>query len=249
MIGFISNTIRTTRKFLVITIPVTLLVTLYSCSDPEVKPDQLTAYQREVIDYFVDVTLGFEFGGASHVTRKWKTPVNIFIGGDKTDEMLLELDRIIAELEELTSLSITITQDTLQSNFYVYLGTAAGFVQRIPFAQQHVASNWGLFYVYFNGSNEIYSAVMYVDTQRTTQANARKHLLREEFTQALGLARDSNKYPQSIFFQQWSTTTEYAPIDRDIVRLLYHPTVTTGMNETAVRNLLKNLVKELEIGV
>ncbi|MBX2946139.1 MAG: DUF2927 domain-containing protein [Cyclobacteriaceae bacterium] len=249
MIGFISCTIRITRKFLVITIPVSILFTFYSCSDPEVKPDQLTAYQREVIDYFVDVTLGFEFGSVSRVTRKWKTEVKVFIGGDKSNEMLNELDRIIAELEGLTELTFSITQDTLQSNFYIYLGTATGFVQRIPFAQPHVASNWGLFYVYFNGSNEIYSAVMYVDTQRATQANARKHLLREEFTQALGLARDSNKYPQSIFFQQWSTTTEYAPIDRDIIRLLYHPSVITGMNEAAVRNLLKNLVKELEIGV
>ena len=226
------------------------LFTLYSCSDPEVKPkDQLTAYQQDVIDYFVNVSLGFEFGGASQVTRKWKTEVKIFIGGDKSDEMLNELDRIINELEELTEHTFSITQDTVQSNFYIYFGTASGFVERFPPAQQHVASNWGLFYVYFNGLNEINGAVMYIDIVRTTDSDARKHLLREEFTQALGLARDSDKYPQSIFYGPWTTTTEYAPIDRDIIRLLYHPSVTTGLNETAVRNLLKDLVKELAIGV
>ena len=39
---------------------------------------------------------------------------------------------------------------------------------------------------------------MYVDTYRTNITQA-KHLLREEFTQSLGLARDSDKY-LNVFF-------------------------------------------------
>lgn len=89
---------------------------------------------------------------------------------------------------------------------------------------------------------------MYVDLMRSTQAEARKHVLREEFTQALGLARDSNLYPASIFYRAWTTTTAYAPIDRDLIRLLYHPDVATGLSETQVRSLLPYIILELNIG-
>ncbi len=225
-------------------------ILLSGCSDPEIKPeDKLSPYQKQVLDYFTDVALGFEFGSASQVTRKWQGEIKVFVGGDKTTEMMTELDEIIAELESLSDqLDISITADTLQSNFYIYLGTGSGFVERFPPAQQHVASNWGLFYVYFNGANEMTGAVMYVDLVRTTQAEARRHLLREEFTQALGLARDSNLYPASIFYSLWTTTTEYAPIDRDLIRLLYHPDVATGLDESAVRTQLPDIILELNIG-
>lgn len=228
-----------------------LVIALFSgCSDEELKPiDKLSPYQKEVLDYFTDVALGFEFGSALQVTRKWQREIKVFVGGDKTTEMMTELDEIIAELESLSDqLDISITADTLQSNFYIYLGTGSGFVERFPPAQQHVASNWGLFYVYFTGANEMTGAVMYVDLVRTTQAEARRHLLREEFTQALGLARDSNLYPESIFYSPWTTTTEYAPIDRDLIRLLYHPDVATGLDESAVRAQLPDIILELNIG-
>lgn len=222
----------------------------FGCSDPEVKPDQLSVYRNDVTDYFAEVALGFEFGSASRVTRKWNNEIKIFIGGEKSTEMLDELDRILTELEELsTEFSFSITADTSQSNYYIFFGSGSSFAARFPPAQQHVATNWGLFYVYFNASNEIHGAAMYVDTERATQAEARKHLLREEFTQSLGLARDSDRYPQSIFYAPWTTVTEYSPIDRDLIRLLYHPSMPTGLDETAVRNLLKDLLIELEIGV
>lgn len=249
MIGKIelNNSLR--LKFVGLLVPVLMFLS-QGCSEDDVKPnDQLSSYQNEVIDYFVDVGLGFEFGSASNVTRKWKTGVKIFIGGNKSAEMLTELDRIIAELKELSgNLAFSIVQDSAQSNYYLYFGPGSTFASRYPAAQQHVAANWGLFYVNFNASNEIYSAVIYVDTERATQASARKHLLREEFTQSLGLAKDSDKYPTSIFYGPWSTVTEYAQIDRDLIRLLYHQYMGTGLNEYTTREVLKDLVKTLNIG-
>lgn len=133
----------------IFSITVLLGALLLGCSDQEVKPiDKLSPYQKQVLNYFTEVALCFEFGTAPEVTRKWKQAINVFIGGDKTPETLNELDNIIAELHELSDqLNISIVADTFQSNFYIYLGTASGFVERFPPAQQHVAANWGLFYV------------------------------------------------------------------------------------------------------
>ena len=48
----------------------------------------------------------------------------------------------------------------------------------------------------------------------------RSHLIREEITQSLGLFRDSWRYPDSIFYQGWTATGEYASIDGPTIRLL-----------------------------
>jgi hypothetical protein len=46
-------------------------------------------------------------------------------------------------------------------------------------------------------------------------------LLREELTQSLGLGNDSNKYPDSIFYQDWSTVTSYSKLDIEIIKQHY----------------------------
>jgi hypothetical protein len=64
---------------------------------------------------------------------------------------------------------------------------------------------------------------MYVDVERTSfNYDAQKHLLREELTQSLGLLNDSWKYPESIFYQGWTTTTEFTEMDKRLIDLIYN---------------------------
>jgi hypothetical protein len=63
---------------------------------------------------------------------------------------------------------------------------------------------------------------MYVDLYRANEIDEQKHLLREELTQSLGLVNDSWKYKNSIFYQGWTTTTEYSDIDRELIDILYN---------------------------
>ena len=63
---------------------------------------------------------------------------------------------------------------------------------------------------------------MYVDIYKANNIE-QKHLLREELTQSLGLGKDSFKYPNSIFQSSWTQTLNYLKIDKDVIRLLYHP--------------------------
>jgi len=80
--------------------------------------------------------------------------------------------------------------------------------------------NWGMFSV--NSGAEIRRGEMYIDIYRCHSLNGQKHLLREELTQSLGLFNDSYKYDESIFQQSWTETTEYAPIDRVLIDMLYN---------------------------
>ena len=67
-------------------------------------------------------------------------------------------------------------------------------------------------------------------------------MLREELTQSLGLAKDSNRYPDSIFQASWTATTEYSDIDKDVVRLLYHPAMQTGLERSKCVEVLREII-------
>lgn len=214
-------------------------------ADVTIMVDPLNQYELDVIDYFKEVALGFEFGGASQITRRWNTDMRVFVGGTPTAEHMETLEEIVQEINDLatTTFDIIIVDDTLQSNFYIHFGTKDSYAAMFPDQASLAQSNYGLFSIFWNGNNELFLGFMYVDIQRAT-AVEQKHLLREELTQSLGLGRDSDRYPESIFQQSFSTkTTEYAPIDRDLIRLLYHPDMKVGLGAPQVATLLREILE------
>ncbi len=223
-----------------------LAILVSSCSkdDDDFRPASLlSAYDLDVIDYFKDIALGFEFGTASKITRKWGPEMNVFVGGEPGTELLDELDRILAEINDLATdgFKVSIVNDSLESNYYVFFGSASSYAEIFPSQSEYINSNWGLFWVYWSGANQLNSGHMYVDIIRADSAE-QKHMLREEFTQSLGLARDSPRYMNSIFQSAWTSTNEYASIDKDLIRLLYHPEMSIGLNETQVEQVLTNIL-------
>ena len=66
-------------------------------------------------------------------------------------------------------------------------------------------------------------STMFVDLERTEDnIEFQKHILREELTQSLGLCNDSWKYEESIFYQGYSTVTEYSELDKKVIQMLYN---------------------------
>jgi len=212
----------------------------------------LTQKQQATASYFLDIALGMEFGQASEVVRKWKNRMRIYIGGHPDSELKNELHSIVGELNKLTSesnFSIGIVSDSLNSNAYIFFGSSATFGQRVPAARGHLAQNYGEFYVWWNNSQEIYRMAMYVDMYRTDSEKARKHLLREELTQSLGLAKDSPKYMDSIFQSSYEgQTTEYSTMDKHLIQLLYQPKMETGMNKKQTENVLVKIIDKVVPG-
>ena len=93
---------------------------------------------------------------------------------------------------------LNIVNDSLDSNYYIFFGNRTETLKVFPGWSDLTLSNWGIFYIFWNDLNQINSGYMYVDTQRP-DILGQKHLLREELTQSLGLARDSYLYDDSIF--------------------------------------------------
>ena len=49
-------------------------------------------------------------------------------------------------------------------------------------------------------------------------------------------------YPDSIFQQDWTRTTRYAAIDRDIIRLLYDPSLDVGLDDSELDCVLADIL-------
>ena len=233
------------NKFLLLfSLCIVILISSCSKDDDDILPGFiLSEYEIDVIDYFKDIALGFEFGNTSNITRKWNSEMKVFIGGEPSFELLAEFEKIRTEINELKTdgFNVTVVDDSLQSNYYIFFGSGTKYAEMFPDEANLVNSNWGLFYLLWNGQNQFYSGHMYVDIIRANSIE-QKHLLREEFTQSLGFARDSQLYMESIFQSDWTTTIEYAPIDQDLIRLLYHPKMSVGLNELEVDNALREIL-------
>ena len=151
--------------------------------EEEVLPEPaLSEYELDVIDYFKDIALGFEFGSASNITRKWNSEMRIFIGGEPNAELLNELEVIRTELNQLVTdgFSISMVSDSLEANYYMFFGTGAQYADLFPNQSGLVDANWGLFSVAWNGQNQITSGQMYVDIVRADMLGQR-HLLHLPF--------------------------------------------------------------------
>ncbi|MEO9871430.1 DUF2927 domain-containing protein [Ekhidna sp.] len=209
-----------------------------------IKLSKLSDYDLEVIDYFKNIALGFEFGSSSQITRRWETNMKIFIGGQSNSTLTSEVEKIVGQFNSLSTsgFQMEIVSNQSQSNFFVFFGSGDEYANIYPSSANLVSSNWGLFSIFWNGANQLTNGHMYVDIFRANQQE-QLHLLREELTQATGLARDSEKYSNSIFQQSFSTkVTDYADIDEDIIKLLYHPDMRIGLNESNVDPLLREIL-------
>ena len=71
----------------------------------------------------------------------------------------------------------------------------------------------------------------------------RRHILREELTQVLGLINDSHRYPDSMFYEERSEQTRYADVDRALIEMLYRSEIRPGMRPEQVRAVLGDLTR------
>ncbi len=200
-------------------------------------PAPLTITQAD-IDYFTEVALGSEWGNSAPLIRRWNTNLRIRVTGTRTAEDDATIRQVMQELNELLDGSgVQLVRDDRNPNVEIFYAPESQFRQLEP---NYVPGNLGFFWVRWNNSVINYARILITNTNRVTQRE-RSHLLREELTQVLGLMRDSNRYPNSIFYQGWTDVTEYAEIDRTLIRMLYHPQLRPGMTQSQAVAVLRTL--------
>lgn len=192
---------------------------------------------QEHLNYFLEVAMGSEWGSNQAVLRKWSGDVRIKYFGSPTDSDLATLQAVVSELDNLTGDNLRVQVVDRNPNIEVYFVPEAQFTRYEP---NYVSRNLGFFWTWWNANETINRARVLITTDGVTQSE-RSHLIREELTQSLGLMRDSQRYRDSIFYQGWTSTTQYSEIDRAIIALLYQPELRTGMTRSQVAQVLGEL--------
>jgi hypothetical protein len=179
-------------------------------------------FSEEAKSYFDEVVVESEFSD-SRCVLKWKEDVKIFVKGKKVDYLMVELNKIVSELNDLINpINISVVDNENESNMIIYFGDYITFGNLYPDVNKtNLKNNYGLFRIYYE-SNTIYNVKLYVDIYRLSKKSCEKHILREELTQSFGLKNDSHKYPESIFYSEWTETTSYAKIDKELIQMLYN---------------------------
>lgn len=204
---------------------------------PAVRPPT-GIYTAEEIAYFLEVGLGSEYGDARRILRKWRRDLVVGVVGMPAASDLQAVDRVIGELRDLqSSVDVRLAAEGEQPNVEIVFAPERTFHEYEP---NYVPRNTSFFWVQWNGVGEIYHSRILLDT--ALDAELRAALLREEFTQSLGLLNTSSAYPESIFNDhQGFQPTMFAPIDERLVEMIFRPELLPGMNAMFIENLLRTL--------
>lgn len=195
---------------------------------------------NEVIRYFLEIALGSEYGMGAFTVKKWKTDLKVEILGQPTPEDLQTVSRVIEELNQILAPQIRIDLVPAEGNVQVYFVPDAEFYKYEP---QGIVYHGGFFWNWWNTAGELYQARVVIAADRISQ-RLRSHLIREELTQALGLMNDSRRYKDSIFYQDYSETTEFSELDCAVIQLLYREDILPGMSDIEVKEVLRRKVPQ-----
>lgn len=230
------------RKFLFISAIGLLSVLSSLANNDNPKKSALNERQRSVVTYFGEVALGFEYGNTTAVTRKWVNDMKIYVAGNAPEESKTELKRIIGELNTLTGdgFQIKVVSRKEDSNLLIFFGSKSEYAGMYPKEANLLKGSSGLCTISWNSRNHIINGHIFINEKISSLEQ--RHVIREELTQALGFGKDSPRYMDSVFQSQFTTPTEYAEIDRQLISLLYHPTMQPGLDATEAEVVIAKIL-------
>lgn len=220
--------------------------TVVTASAPGVVSDEIAVtvvprsggYSAEEVDYFTEIAFGSEFGGATPFLRRWRAGSGplIRVNGSPTAADMEVVDSVLAEINRLAPVDVERVTDFPTVEMHVV--PQSRFAEILPEAP---SGNVGLVWLWWDADQYLTQSVVLISTDITESLRA--HVIREELTQMLGLLQDSYQYPESIFYQRYSEVTEYLPIDRAVIELLYRPELRVGMTSMEAARAARLLVR------
>lgn len=206
--------------------------------EPKATPEHTQEdYTLRDIEYFLDIALGAEYG-VSESVKRWSGTVTYKIRGKPTSRDRMVTRSIMREITALTDSAITFKRVINEPEMVIWF-VPVGDMSR--YESNYIEGNWGFFYVWWNDDKVIYRANVLIGSDEPNQKQ-RNHLIREEVTQSLGLINDSYKYSESIFYQEWSETQEFADIDKRLIEILYSDMIAPGMSRQEAMEVLMTVI-------
>lgn len=221
-----------THRTLAAAIALVFLFTSCGAAEPDApaftEPEEAIAVEGvspgTILDFFSEVAIGSEYGESADVLCRWTHRIRYYLKGDVTGEDRSLIDSICDRLNGIEGFP-----GIFETDSEVLADLTVSFVPqseiRSTFPEAGEGCTGMASYVWDSESGSITKARSFVDSSLTTE---RANTLCEEFLQALGPARDSYMFPNSVFYQGYTLTPFPTELDFAILRILYSPKLTTG---------------------
>lgn len=225
------------------TVPETTEVTTVPTTEATEPPAQWPAVE-DVISYFNEVCLDAEFtdGGDASLVQKWTIPISYRIYGEYSPEdleVIKGFEDWLNTLEGFPGMGEAL--EGTEENLSVYFCEGAEFEDHL--GEQYVGLDGGITY-WYDGDNQIYDAI--ICYRKDMDRQTRNSVILEEIYNGLGPVQDTELRPDSLIYAGFSTPQALTDIDRLLLRLLYHPDITCGMDaaqcEAQIRRLYPNVI-------
>jgi hypothetical protein len=194
-------------------------------------------YGTDAVDYFAEIAFGAEYGSSDPRVRRWGEGPRVHINGTPTDQDLITLSDVVSDINGLTT-TVDMSLVEAEASVEIHFTRQSEFPQILT---NYVPGNVGFFSVWWDASQHITRAVVLISVEIPQQA--RNHIIREEVTQILGLMRDSYRYLDSIFQQEWTLVDAYSALDEQLIEMLYRPELVVGSPPDDAVRLLRTLTR------
>lgn len=185
-----------------------------------------SATAGEILDYFVEVAFGSEFGTPSERLCRWSEKIFYTVTGSPTDSDLALIGELTERLNEIEGFpGIEVADSAAVANFEIMFIPRSEIIEKFDDATEACAGMSE--YRWYTDSCEIFGARAAIDSEETEERNS---TICEEILQALGLARDSYEHRDSVFYQGKCVYNRPSELDWTLVRILYNPKLNVGMS-------------------
>ena len=181
----------------------------------------------EMVQYFNEVCLDAEYiyGGDASKLQRWENPIYYSIYGDPTDkdlQVLVDMAQWLNTVEGFPG--IYEAEAEWQTNLSIYFCSQQELVDRM--GEQHYGNDGAVTFWYTD--NIIYDEIICIRSD--LDQTLRNSVILEEIYNGLGPVQDTDLRSESIIYSGFSQPQALHPIDRVIIQLLYHPSLSCGMD-------------------
>ena len=205
-----------------------------------------------LLSSFVEIALNNEYSVKHSNVRKWTKPIKYYFIHRVADQALHErLSKLhLKHLAKITGIDIYPVTKKQDANLLIVFSTENQLEQELlsefkikSTKQRHQLFRNSVCLAHFsiNSNSSINKAIVVIPVDRARAHAKLVSCIVEELTQIMGLPNDSEKVFPSIFNDK-SYNELLTGLDYLLLRILYHPTVKSGMSELRVSPVLQKIM-------
>lgn len=200
---------------------------------------------QKIINYFNEICLGSELGWSPPVTVKAKDTTWLFISHlGRSEEQINFAKSVTVLFNKLATdgCNIQLTKDSSKATSHLYLYPLAK-IKSHPSFKSLDSTYFGQFNT-LQKNNIIIKADIFINMDKPLKMQ--KAAILEEVIQSMGFFKDSEFYPNSIFYQyKYNThlaTLVLSEMDKKIIRLLYSSKMKVGLNRNETTDVIREIL-------